>query len=63
MAARKEISADEFRKRIRNADVVVNLGAAPLLVPTSLHFTDEEAERSLFRLLRSAVSKTSSKVE
>lgn len=52
MSNRREMSADEVRKRLHDADIVIDLGASPLLAPTSSKFTDEEAERSLFRLLK-----------
>ena len=48
------LSADEVRKRLRKADLVINLGAGALLAPTSSQFTGEDTERSLDRLLKGA---------
>lgn len=53
--AYKEVSQtltpEEARKRLSRASNVIDLGAGSLLGSSSSNFTDDEAERSLQRLL------------
>lgn len=58
---KKNLTAEEVRKRLDRAGNVINLGAAPLLAPGSGKYSIEETEESLSRLLNRAVQDRSTR--